>query len=162
MEQQALINSFIENLSELNGYLGKLSTLLVQEESALTEQNLAATEEIAAEKNQLTAHVEQAEKLRQSLCVQLQITPDKRGMQHWLKTQSVEIQQQVTSLWQQITRLGQKCNSQNQINGILVAHLQRHTQDALAVLRGAVTGQDSYSQTGSPENKQNQKIIAKA
>lgn len=162
MEQQALVNSFIENLSKLNGHLGKLSKLLLQEETALTEQNLAATEEIAAEKDQLTTQVEQAEKLRQSLCVQLQIKPDKQGMQHWLKTRPVEMQQQVTSLWQQITHLGQKCSSQNQINGILVAHLQRHTRDALAILRGAVTEQDSYSQTGIHENKQNQKIIAKA
>jgi len=162
MDLQALTNSFIENLSELNQYLDKLSTLLLHEELALTEQNLDATESISIEKNELTAKVEQAEQCRQSLCLQLQISPDKRGIQGWLKTKPVELQQQVATLWKRITYLGQKCETQNQVNGIMVAHLQRRAQDALAILRGAVSGQDNYSQTGAHENKQNQKIIAKA
>jgi len=162
MDQQALTHSFIENLSELYEYLDKLSALLLREELALTEQNLDASESISTEKNKLTANVEQAEKQRQLLCRQLQIPPDKHGIQDWLKTKPVEMQQQVATLWKRITYLGQKCETQNQINGIMVAHLQRRAQDALAILRGAVPGQDSYSQTGAHENKQNQKIIAKA
>jgi flagellar biosynthesis/type III secretory pathway chaperone len=162
MDQQTLINSFIENLSELDDHLDKLSKLLLAEETALAEQNLSGIETIATEKNQLTAQVEHAEQLRQSLCAKLQIAPDKQGIQQWLKTKSIRIQQQVSALWKRITYLGQKCSTQNQINGILVAHQQRHTQDALSILRGAVTGQESYSETGAQENKQNQQIIAKA
>jgi len=162
MDQQELIDSFVANLSGLSKHLNALSKLLLEEETALSEQNLEASEAIAAKKNQITAEVEQAEQLRQSLCLQLQITPDKKGIQLWLKSRPASLQQDIVSLWKRITYLGQKCNTQNQINGILVAHLQRHAQEALAVLRGAVAGQDSYSQTGEHENKQNQKIIAKA
>lgn len=162
IDQQTVIHAFIENLSELKNHLDKLCKLLLQEETALADQNHAAIENIASEKNQLTAQVEQAERLRQSQCGLLKITPDKQGIQLWLKSRPVALQKQVSTLWQQITYLGQKCSTQNQINGILVAHLQRHTQDALSILRGAITGQESYSQTGVHENKQNKHIIAKA
>ena len=162
MDLQVLTHSFIENLSELNESLDKLSAVLLQEEVVLTEQNLDKTESISTEKNELTAKVEQAEKQRQFLCQQLQISPDKQGIQRWLKTKPTDIQQQVATLWKRITYLGQKCETQNQINGIMVAHLQRRAQDALSILRGAVSGEDSYSQTGAHENKQKQKIIAKA
>lgn len=162
IDQQTIINAFIDNLSGLNEHLDKLSKLLLQEEAALAEQKLDEIESIATEKNQLTAQVEQAEQLRQEHCTQLQITPDKQGIQQWLQTKPVVLQQQISALWKHVTYLGQKCSTQNQINGILVAHLQRHTQDALSILRGAVAGQDSYSQTGSHENKQDQHIIAKA
>ncbi|MGD8784110.1 MAG: flagellar protein FlgN [Thioalkalispiraceae bacterium] len=162
MEQETLIHAFIDNLSGLDSALDQLNKLLIKEESALAEQKLEAIEVIAKEKHQLTAQVEQAEQLRQTHCTQLQMTPDKKGLQQWLVNQPANLRQQIAELWKRISYLGQKCNTQNQINGILVAHLQRHTQDALSILRGAVTGQDSYSQKGAPENKQQQKIIAKA
>ena len=162
LDQQTISNAFIDNLSRLNEHLDKLSKLLLLEETALAEQNIEKIDVLAAEKNQLTTQVEQAEQLRQSQCIQLQISPDKKGIQQWLKTKPVVIQRQISTLWKNVTYLGQKCSTQNQINGILVAHLQRHTQDALSILRGAVAGQDSYSETGSHENKQDQHIIAKA
>jgi flagella synthesis protein FlgN len=162
MEQETLIHAFIDNLSGLDSALDQLNKLLIKEESALAEQKLEAIEVIAKKKHQLTAQVEQAEQLRQTHCTQLQMTPDKKGLQQWLVNQPANLRQQIAELWKRISYLGQKCNTQNQINGILVAHLQRHTQDALSILRGAVTGQDSYSQKGAPENKQQQKIIAKA
>ena len=162
IDQQTIINAFIDNLSRLNEHLDKLCNVLLHEETALAEQNVEKIDSLAAEKNQLTTQVEQAEQLRQSHCKQLQINPDKKAIQQWLKTKPAVLQQQVSSLWKHITYLGQKCSTQNQINGILVAHLERHTQDALSILRGAVTGQDSYSETGSHENKQDQHIIAKA
>lgn len=162
MDQQELTKSFVANLTGLSEHLDKLNTLLLDEEAALTDQDLERSESIASNKEQLTTKVEQAEQLRQSLCQQLQITPDKAGIQTWLKSKPTSLQQQIASLWKRITYLGQKCSSQNQINGILVAHLHRHAQDALSILRGAVVGEDSYSQSGAHENKQNQKIIAKA
>jgi len=162
MDQQTLTNAFIENLAALSSYLEELSKLLLKEETALAEQELPEIELIADKKNQLTSQVEQAEQIRQSHCKQLSISPDKRGIQSWLRDKPSSIQLQISELWKRITYLGQKCTNQNQVNGILVAHLQRHTQDALSILRGAVAGQDSYSKKGAPENKQPQKIIAKA
>ena len=162
IDQQTLVHAFVENLSDLHSKLDKLCKLLLQEETALADQNYDAIKQIAIEKNQLTAQVEQAERCRLSQCDKLQIEPDKQGIQQWLKAKPVALQQQVSTLWKRISYLGQKCNSQNQINGILVAHLQRHTQDALTILRGAVAGQDSYSQSGNHENETNKQIIAKA
>ncbi|MGD8925567.1 MAG: flagellar protein FlgN [Thioalkalispiraceae bacterium] len=162
MDQEKLTDEFIENLQGLNTCLDKLSRLLIKEENALADQKIAEIENIAVEKDQLTAEVEQAEQIRQAHCAQLQISPDKKGILLWLGDKPVSTKKQIAELWKRITYLGQKCNNQNQINGILVAHLQRHTQDALSILRGAVTGQESYSEKGAPENKQQQNIIAKA
>jgi flagellar biosynthesis/type III secretory pathway chaperone len=162
MDQQNLTNEFIENLQGLNVYLDKLSKVLIKEETALADQNITEIENIAIEKDQLTAQVEQAEHLRQTHCIQLEISPDKKGILYWLSDKPASTKKQIAELWKRITYLGQKCSNQNQINGILVANLQRHTQDALSILRGAVSGQESYSENGSPENKQQQNIIAKA
>ena len=71
------------------------------------------------------------------------------------------VQQKIAKYWKRITYLGQKCTTQNQINGIMVAHQQRFTQDALSVLRGMVSGQDEYSEKGMQENKFNNNIIGK-
>jgi len=115
MDQQTLTHAFIENLSGLSGYLEELSNLLLKEESALAEQELPEIELIADKKNQLTSQVEQAEQMRQSHCKQLSITPDKRGIQSWLRDKPSNIQSQISELWKRITYLGQKCNNQNQI-----------------------------------------------
>ena len=79
IDQQTLVHAFVENLSDLHSKLDKLCKLLLQEETALADQNYDAIKQIAIEKNQLTAQVEQAERCRLSQCDKLQIEPDKQG-----------------------------------------------------------------------------------
>ena len=76
IDQQTIIDAFIDNLTRLNEHLDKLCKVLLQEETALAEQNIEKIDNLAAEKNQLTTQVEQAEQLRHSHCTQLQINPD--------------------------------------------------------------------------------------
>ena len=162
MSQTTIIDDFTQILSELDGKLGSLSKLLLEEQVALSQQASEDVENIAQQKIQLTQQIELAEQKRLTLCEQLQIEPDKKALQHWLKDKPAPLKKTIAKLWQRIAYLGQKCATQNQLNGILVNHQERHAREALAVLRGAVAGQEQYSEKGAHDNKTSTHVIAKA
>jgi len=162
MSQAELINNLVTSLAELDHNLTQLSETLRQEQKALAGKNFDEIEKLADEKTHLTQRIEQSEQTRLSVCADLNIKPDKASLGKWLRTQPKTAQQHVAKLWKRITFLGEQCATQNQINGILVAHQQRHTQDALAILRGVVAEQDEYSEKGKHSPKFSHNIIAKA
>lgn len=161
MSQQESINLLVNSLTTLDTCLSELHTILLQEQAALTDKQLDNLVTLAQQKTGLTQKIEAAEQNRMAICANLNIQPDKKSLGQWLKTQPKTIQQQIAKRWKRITYIGQKCTTQNQINGIMVAHQQRFTQDALSVLRGTDGGQDEYSNKGMQENKFGHNIIAK-
>jgi len=161
MNQQESINSLVDILSTLDTSLSELYKILLQEQNALSEKQLDNLEKITQQKTALTQKIEVAEQHRVGICTELNIQPDKKSLGIWLQTQPKLIKQQIAKRWKRITYLGQKCTTQNQINGIMVAHQQRFTRDALSVLRGTVSGQDEYSEKGMQENQFGQNIIGK-
>ncbi len=161
MSQQESINQLINSLTELDSYLTELSKILLQEQTALSDKQIDDIEKLAELKTGLTQQIESAECNRVNICADLNILPDKKSLGKWLKKQPKIIQQQIAKTWKRITYLGQKCTTQNQINGIMVAHQQRFTQDALSILRGTVSDQDEYSKKGMQENKFSHNIIGK-
>ena len=161
MSQQESIDHLVASLTELDTFLTELCQLLLQEQTALSEKQLESIESLAEQKTNLTRQIEHVEKNRINICAGLYIQPDKKSLGKWLKTQPKNVQQQIAKRWKRITYLGQKCTTQNQINGIMVAHQQRFTQDALSILRGTDGGQDEYSEKGLQKNKFSQNIIGK-
>jgi len=161
MSQQESINLLVTSLTELDTHLAELSNILLLEQTALSDKQLESIEKLAEQKTNLTQQIERAEQTRVRVCADLNIQADKKSLVKWLKTQPRGIQQQIAKLWKRITYLGQKCTTQNQINGIMVAHQQRFTQDALSILRGTVSGQDEYSEKGMQENKFSHNTIGK-
>ena len=161
MSQPETIKHLVSSLSELENDLTKLCTILIKEQTALTDKQLDSIEQLAEQKTNLTQKIENTEQIRIGICADLNIQPDKNSLGKWLKSQPKTIQQQVAKHWKRITYLGQKCATQNQINGIMVAHQQRFTQDALSILRGTDGGQDEYSEKGMQKNKFNHNIIGK-
>ena len=160
MSQQALINHLVTSLSELDTKLTQLSQTLLQEQTALSDKHFDNIQTLADEKITLTQGIELAEQSRVKACAELNISPDKAALGKWLKTQPKIIQQHIAKLWKRITFLGQKCATQNQINGILVAHQHRHAQDALCILRG-VAGPDDYSEKGKQDTQFSHNVIGK-
>ncbi len=161
MSQQESINLLVNSLTELDTYLTELCKILLQEQTALVDKQMDSIEKLAEQKTNLTQQIENVEQRRVSICADLNIQPDKKSLGLWLKTQPKAIQQQIAKRWKRITYLGQKCTTQNQINGIMVVHQQRFTQDAISILRGTVSGQDEYSENGMQENKSSHNIIGK-
>jgi flagellar biosynthesis/type III secretory pathway chaperone len=148
--QQAVEQLFVQ-LSELAQQLAKLVTLLQQEQTALTQNDFAALETLAHDKETISAQIEQLEKQRHTLCGQLKIDSDFAGIKSYITGVSTKLLARLEQQWDKISTLGSQCASQNQVNGILVAHQQRHAQQALAILRGVTGNDEIYSATGSQQ-----------
>ena len=161
MHDPATTQAIIENLTTLCGQLGKLYKLLQQEETALAENNYQDIESLAAQKMALTQQVEASENTRQTLCGQLNISANIDGIQAYIKHIDATAKTNIIKLWQRITILGQHCSSQNQLNGILVAHQQRRAREALNILRGHFEIGNRYSNKGAQESEQPRHSLGK-
>jgi flagella synthesis protein FlgN len=151
MTTQQAVEQLFSQLSELAQQLDKLVTVLRQEQTALTQNDFTALESLAHDKETLSAQIEQSEKQRLALCRQLGLTGDFASIKMFLAGLSSKLQGRLEQQWDKISSLGSACTSQNQINGILVAHRQRHAQQALAILRGVSGGDELYSASGSQQ-----------
>ena len=161
MRDVADTHALIENLTSLCEQLGELYKLLQSEESALADNNYQEIEHHAARKTTLTQQVEASEQVRQTLCNKLNISANIDGIQAYIKNIDATSKVTIIKLWQRITILGQHCASQNQINGILVAHQQRHAREALNILRGHFEHDNRYSKKGAQETEQPRHTLGK-
>lgn len=148
---QQLIVQLLSLLSELADKLGRLAAILQQEQTALSQKEFAALEGYARDKEILSAEIEQLETQRHALCSQLQINNDFTSIQAFLTRVSGKVAARFEQQWNSIISLGNQCATQNQLNGILVAHQQRRTQQTLAILRGIAGGSEVYSAKGSQQ-----------
>jgi flagella synthesis protein FlgN len=151
MNTQQLITELFTQLSELSNKLGVLAQTLQQEQNALSQNEFSAIEKLAQDKESLSTEIEQLERRRIALCKQLNIKSDFSSIQTYLSGISAALVTRLEKLWDSIVTLGNECASQNQVNGILVAHQQRHTQQALTILRGITGSSEVYSATGSQQ-----------
>lgn len=161
MHDTANIQALTANLDTLSTQLHQLYKLMQQEETALAENNYAEIEKLAAEKTVLTQHVETTEQDRRVICRALNISANIEGVQALVKHIDAKTRTNIIKLWQRITMLGQHCANQNQVNGILVAHQQRRTREALNILRGHFDVGNSYSNKGAQESEQLQHSLGK-
>lgn len=151
MNTQQVVEQLFAQLSELAKQLKLLAAALQQEQTALTQNDFAALEAIAHDKEVLSSQIEQIEQQRHTLCSQLNIDCDFVGIENYLAIISGKLLPRLEQLWDQINTFGSQCASQNQVNGILLAHQQRHAQQALAILRGVSGGDELYSASGSQQ-----------
>lgn len=161
MHNPADTSSLIANLDSLSTQLSQLYKLLQQEETALAENDFARIETLAADKTALTQQVETTEQARRTICQRLDIRADIEGIQAFVKQIDASAKTNIIKLWQRITVLGQHCANQNQLNGILVAHQQRRTREALNILRGHFDVGNRYSNKGAQESEQPQQSLGK-
>ena len=151
MNTQQAIEQLFTQLSELSHTLGKLYGVLQQEQSALTQNDFALLETLAHDKESLSGEIEQLEQQRHALCSQLTLNSDYASIKTYLTGVSTRLLARFEKHWDTIITLGNQCTSQDQVNGILVAHQHRHAQQALAILRGVTGNSEVYSATGSQQ-----------
>lgn len=150
-----------DNLGKLCEQLGQLYKILLLEESALAKNNYTDIEHLAAQKIQLTQQVEQTEQQRRIICQQLNINANIEGLRALVKQTNSNDKANLIKLWQRVTTLGQHCSTQNQVNGILVNHQQRHAREALNILRGHFGITNMYSNRGAQESEQPRHSLGK-
>jgi len=161
MRDPADTQALIVNLTSLCEQLGELYKLLQLEETALAENSYQDIEQLAAKKTALTQQVEASECIRQTICDRLNIRANIDGIQAYIKDIDATAKIKIIKLWQRITILGQHCSSQNQLNGILVAHQQRRAREALNILRGHFEIGNRYSKKGAQESEQPRHTLGK-
>lgn len=148
---QQTILQLLSLLSSLTDKLTQLVNVLQQEQTALVHKEFDAVVTLAGSKQTLSAEIEQLETQRLALCQQLQIHSDFTSINAFLGGLSSKLATRFEQQWDTIIRLGKECSDQNQVNGILVAHQQRHTQQALALLRGISGQNEVYSARGAQQ-----------
>lgn len=159
MTKDKLSTSIFRTLTSLAENLGQLHLLLEEEQSALTRASSNDIEKFTREKLYLTRLIETGEQQRQAICTELQITPDLAGLQQLNLEISPRAGKQLTNLWHQITKLGNECATQNQLNGILLNHQQKRTLRALSALRSIVETDQIYSDKGATEIREYQSSL---
>lgn len=161
MSQNTSSPSLIDVLHRLSRQLTALYTLLLQEQTALSETDYLSIERLAGEKNALTRQVESTETQRLKVCTDLGIHADFDSIVHWLTRRHPDQVNSVRTLWESITQTGQRCATQNQINGLLVAHHQRQTREVLSILSGNLEHDAQYSNGGTHISSRHQHSLGK-
>ena len=158
---QQTILQLLSLLNDMADKLGQLALILQEEQTALVQKEFTALETHARNKETLSAEIEQLEKQRQAICQTLQIDKDFTSIKSFLSRLSNKVAAKFEQQWNTITSLSNQCASQNQVNGILVAHQQRRAQQALALLRGITGHNELYSAKGSQQTHDRQVTLGR-
>lgn len=161
MNTQQAVEQLFAQFNELTQQLKQLEAVLQQEQTALTQNDFTAIETLAHDKETLSAQIEQLEQQRHSLCDQLNLPCNFASIKRYLSGVSDKLLARLEQQWDQISALGSQCASQNQVNGILVAHRHRHAQQALAILRGVTGNDELYSASGSQQTIDTQNSLGR-
>lgn len=153
--------SLIATLENLCGQLSQLYKILQLEETALAKNIYTEIEKLATQKTEFTHLVEQTEQQRRHNCALLNISTDSDGLRALVRQVDSATKTQIIKLWQRVMTLGQHCSTQNQLNGILVSHQQRHAREALNILRGHFGITSMYSNRGAQEAEQPRHSLGK-
>lgn len=86
MNTQHSVEQLFTQLTELDQLLGKLLDVLQQEQVALSQNDFAALEALAHDKEMISTQIEQIEKRRHTLCNQLNIECNFTGIKTYFDT----------------------------------------------------------------------------
>lgn len=148
-------------LSDLYQQLTHLHDLLEQENLALSKNEFDQVTRLAQQKELATQIIEQCELKRRSLLDQHQLDYDARSMAQLSRHLPRGLVRELAGLWQQVAGLGQHCKDLNQINGIILAHLQRRAISTLRILRNQTTQSELYSASGNALTDLDQHSLAR-
>lgn len=153
---------FIAILQQIKQQLQGLQQALQQEQSALREQNLDPLPQLAQQKEQYTARINQLEAQRGELLQGAGYESDPQQMETFLSRLDRNARRQGQQLWDEIMELASSCERQNKVNGVVVSHQQRRAQTLIAMLRNEAGGSDVYAADGNKEGHQNGHSLARA
>ena len=160
--------SELEIASQLRNIFGLLikrlldmQALLQQEHHALTKNETDNIASLAKHKEKLSLQIEQQESQRRSLLEKHQLPFGKNSLEIISHKVSKVTIIELLRAWDKVVTLSHNCSTQNQINGVILAHQQRRTQTALRILRGQGEYNEIYSANGNKQEQFNQNTIAR-
>lgn len=139
----------------------EMQDLLQQEHLALIKNENDNITFLAKHKEKLSLQIEQQEALRRVLLEKHQLPFGKTSLEILSRHVSKNAIVELLRTWDKIVNLSQACSTQNQINGVILAHQQRRTQMALRILRGQCEYNEIYSSSGNKQEQFSQNTIAR-
>lgn len=140
--------------------LNMLSQLLEDEQQALHTQNFEEINSTAEKKQHLTHNILQLKKNCQQLLSQYKLPADPSVFINSLgNTVSAT---QLHDTWRKILYVSEMCENKNNVNGIIIRHMQSRTEQVLSILYGNITQNEIYSASGEKQHNPATKILAQA
>lgn len=145
--------------------LQNLLDTLNQEFEALTNSDIEALEQITLQKNTALAKQAEATISRQNFAATLMninVTDEntEQGLQQLIA--NYENQVDLSKTINKLQLLAEQCQTTNRSNGRLILQKQKHTRNALDILRQADSNPSTYSGQGDTVTRTEGRILGKA
>ena len=145
--------------------LQNLLDTLNQEFEALTNSDIEALEQITLQKNTALAKQAEATISRQNFAATLMNTNvtdenTEQGLQQLIA--NYENQVDLSKTINKLQLLAEQCQTTNRSNGRLILQKQKHTRNALDILRQADSNPSTYSGQGDTVTRTEGRILGKA
>jgi flagellar biosynthesis/type III secretory pathway chaperone len=139
---------------------GEFETVLTNEYRSIAERDIAALEQIIAEKTRLLDQLAGLEEQRRQTLEDAEFGSGHTAMVDCLCW--CDPQRELNSLWQQLQSRARTCHHMNRRNQQLVELCSRHAREILYLLRGEEAGQETYQADGEAEHRHSSRSLAKA
>jgi flagellar biosynthesis/type III secretory pathway chaperone len=144
-QQQELVKVLQRELNQVQNLMHSLE----QEYAALAEQHTTTLEDVVRKKHEIIRELEQIGQQRENLLVSMNTSAEE---QLNLAANSATGNQQLSTLWNELMLLAEKCQEMNRINGSIVELVSRQSRHALDILHGISPNVSSrpelYDQSG--------------
>jgi flagella synthesis protein FlgN len=156
----------MSHLDELNDLLNKdnlqlkaLEAVLEKEKSLLSGSDVKSLASVTREKNHHLDQVRDRAKTKIRLLVAMGFRPDQGQPSRFLRSAGLV---DAVAAWEEASRRLTHCQTLNQANGRVIAHLQKRLSRLTEIFRGA-TGQDKlYGAKGQEEAVSHRNVLASA
>jgi flagella synthesis protein FlgN len=156
----------MSNLDELNDLLTQdirqletLGDILAKEKSLLSGPDVKSLASLTKEKNLHLDQIRERAKAKIRLLVAMGFRPDQGEPSRFLRSAGLD---EAVALWNDASDRLSHCQTLNQANGRVMAHLQKRLARLTEIFRGA-TGQDKlYGAKGQEETVSHSTVLASA
>lgn len=138
----------------------QLQMTLNQEFEALSKGDADGIAEIIAQKQCQTLELAQHLQSRDTFLAGLALPAGQPGTEAIIAQLPADTQ--ASNLWRELQSAGQRLRDSNEVNGGMIAHSQRHLQQAVAILRGQAGRGDTYGREGAHRPGRLSQSLAKA
>ncbi|MDI9245270.1 flagellar protein FlgN [Marinobacter sp. CHS3-4] len=147
-----LLNQDIRQLDQLND-------VLIQEKALLSSSDVKSLEAVTQEKNRHLGDIRERAKSKIRLLVAMGFRPDQGDPSHFLRSAGLK---DAVELWEDASRRLTACQSLNQNNGRVIAHLQKRLSRLTEIFRGATGQEKLYGAKGQEQAVSQSNILASA
>jgi flagellar biosynthesis/type III secretory pathway chaperone len=135
-------------------------SILANEYRSIAERDIAALEQVIAEKTRLLDQLAGLEQQRRQTLEDAEFGSGHTAMVDCLRW--CDPRQEITSLWQHLQSRARTCHDLNRRNQQLVELCSRHAREILYLLRGEEPDQETYQADGEADHRHSSRSLAKA